>query len=443
MTEATTSSAPAASAASATEQATEQAAPPDAYTEAAVAEASAARGEPDWLRARRVEGARAFAAMPMPSPTLRPWKYTDITALDLAAFPASGASGATITVSGGPSDSPSDGASADTRPGGFAGTLARGVREREEIVRTHLGSVVTATEGKFAAANAARWSEGALVYVPRGVVFDAPVLVEVDARTADAAAVFPRVLVVAEEGAEASVVLRLLSGDAPLLAPCVIEVIAGPAANVRIVIDGRWGTATQEFTTVRSRLERDASVSVSSIAVGGALVKQTMEALLEGEGSHSTIHGVALGDGEQHFDFVTLQDHSAPRTVSEVEIRAALAGAARSVYYGITHVGEGAAGAQANQQNRNLLLSPQAKADSDPVLEILTADVIRCGHGATVGPVDEGVLFYLQSRGLDRRAALQLIVYGFLRAVADEVALPDGAEELYETVTRKLATARL
>ena len=81
---------------------------------------------------------------------------------------------------------------------------------------------------------------------------------------------------------------------------------------------------------------------------------------------------------------MTLQDHVGPRTTSDVEIKAALAGASRSIYYGITRVGEGAAGAEANQQNRNLLLSDRSKADSDPVLEILTADVIRCGHGATV-----------------------------------------------------------
>ncbi len=134
-----------------------------------------------------------------------------------------------------------------------------------------------------------------------------------------------------------------------------------------------------------------------------------------------------------------------------MEIKAALAGASRSVYYGITRVEETAAGAEANQQNRNLLLSEHAKADSDPVLEILTADVIRCGHAATVGPVDAEAMFYLQSRGLERRAALQLLVSGFFQSVAEAVPLsgagdePDDAsyETLYEAVTRKLATAEL
>src|SRR5690606_24299183 len=121
----------------------------------------------------------------------------------------------------------------------------------------------------------------------------------------------------------------------------------------------------------------------------------------------------ALGDGKQHFVFVTLQDHIGPKTTSDVEIKTALAGASRSIYYGVTRVEETASGAAAEQENRNLLLSQHSKADSDPVLEILTNEVIRCGHGATVGPVDHEALFYLSSRGLDRRQALTLLVAGF------------------------------
>src|SRR6185503_2611692 len=145
---------------------------------------------------------------------------------------------------------------------------------------------------------------------------------------------------------------------------------------------------TQDFTWVRARLERDSDLQVASLALGGKLLKQTVEVLLEGEGATSAIRAVALGDESQQFDFVTLQDHTGPRTTSLVEVKAALAGASRSAYYGITRVGAEAKGADADQTNRNLLLSGESKADSDPVLEILTANVIRCGHHAAVGPVD-------------------------------------------------------
>jgi Fe-S cluster assembly protein SufD len=251
------------------------------------------------------------------------------------------------------------------------------------------------------------------------------------------------VLVLVGEQAEVSIVLRLRSGDAPLLVSGVIEVYAHNDSRVRLLVDQRWGAATQDYTTVRSKLARNADVTIASMAVGGRVFKQTVEALIEGEGANSVIHGVALGDGEQHFDFVTLQDHIGERTTSDVQIKAALAGASKSVYYGVTRVEESAAGSQANQQNRNLLLSKHAKADSDPVLEILTADVIRCGHGATVGPVDQEAMFYLQSRGLDRRTALQLLVSGFFRTVVDAIGVEGAGEQLEEAVFAKLATAEL
>ena len=405
---------------------------PDAagrYAADAVHAASAARGEPAWLRDRRAAAARAFAAAPLPTPALRPWRYTDVTALDFAAFAPAGAPAA---FGGG-----------EAPAGGCAGPLDAAARERGGAVAERLGALVPATDGKFAAANAALWSGGAFVHAPDRAAFPAPVAVTLDAGGLAQAAIFPRLLIAAGEDAEAAVALRLRSGGAPLLAAGVIEIEAAPGARVRLLIDSRWGAATQDFTTIRARLGRGADLRIASLAIGGRVLKQTAEVALEGEGAHSAIRAAALGDAGQHFDFVTLQDHAAPRTTSEVEIKAALAGGARSIYYGVTRVGEGAAGAEANQENRNLLLSPRARADSDPVLEILTADVIRCGHAATVGPVDADALFYLQSRGLDRRTALQLLVSGFFRSIADGIAVEGVAGDLERTVFAKLAQAEL
>ena len=399
----------------------------DHYAESAVLAAAEARGEPGWLRDRRTEAARAFAAIPLPTRALRPWRYTNVTGLDFARFAPADEG---LRIGGTAPD------------GAYAGTIADAVGTHEALVRDGLGSLTPATEGKFQAANSALWSEGVLVHAAARTVFDEPIVAELDVPEGDTA-VFPRMLIVAGEQAEVTVVLRMRSGDAPLLAAGVIEIEVGQAAHVRLLIDDRWGADTQDYTTVRARLGRDADLQVASLAIGGRVLKQTVEVTLEGEGANSAIRAVALGDSDQHFDFVTLQDHVGPRTTSDVEVKAALAGASRSIYYGITRVGEGAAGAEANQQNRNLLLSDRSKADSDPVLEILTADVIRCGHGATVGPVDEEALFYLQSRGLDRRTSLQLLVSGFFQSVLRDIRLEGVAEELEETVFAKLAQAEL
>ncbi|MDP6605124.1 MAG: SufD family Fe-S cluster assembly protein [Dehalococcoidia bacterium] len=405
----------------------------DGYDEASVAGASAARDEPDWLRERRAEAARAFAAMPNPSPASRLWKYTDVTAFDFALFPPASAA---ISLSGDVPEGSSE------YPGAVT-TLRAAVEQWPDVPRSDVGKLVPSTEGKFVAANAALWDEGVYIHVPRGVTCDSPIIVDIDATALPEAAIFPRVLVLAGEQAEVTIVLRLRSGETPLLVSGVIELYAHDSSRVRLLTDERWGGQTQDFTTVRSLLGRDADARIATIALGGQLIKQTVEARLAGEGANSVIHGIALGDLDQQFDFVTLQDHEGPRTTSDVAIKAALAGASRNIYYGITRVEESAKGAEANQENRNLLLSANSKADSDPVLEILTSDVIRCGHAAAVGPVDQEALFYLQARGLDYRAALKLLVQGFFQSVAGVMGLPELEEELAEAVTAKLATAEL
>lgn len=396
------------------------------YSDAAAAEAARGRGEPDWLVSARAEASRAFAATSMPAPTLRPWKYTDVTKLDIEAF-APDATFAPRVTGAAPA-------------GGFAGTLAAGLTSHGDLIRTHLGSVIPGTEGKFTAANASQWREGVLVVAPRGQAFEAPVTVHIEGREG---AIFPRILIVAEPASQVSIILRTSSAAAALLVAGVIEVVAQADSRVRLLIDTRWGAATQEYTTLRAKVGRGADVQVGTIALGGHIVKQTVETLMEGEGSNSVIRGVAVGDTEQHFDFVTLQELIGPKTTSEVEIKTALAGASRSIYYGLTRVETTAVGASANQENRNLLLSPRAKADADPVLEILTNEVIRCGHGATVGPVDQDALFYLQSRGLDMRQSLVLLVTGFFQSVLSGLEAPGLVEELETALREKLATAEL
>jgi Fe-S cluster assembly protein SufD len=403
-----------------------------AYAPDAVVALSQERGEPAWLTEKRAEAARAFDALPMPTTQLRPWKYTDVSDLVIDQFSTALDFAAQVT--------------GNAPQGGYAGSIVDAVGDAAlaAVVESHLGSLVPATEGKFVAANSSQWQRGAFVYAPRGQAFSEPVTVTLDASGVEAnSAVFPRLLVVTEPASEVIVLVRSVSGDAPLLASQVLEIVAGADSRVKVVFDVDWGAQTREFTTVRVKTGRGADVQVATLAIGGALVKQTLEGLLEGEGSRARFRGVALGDGAQHFDFVTLQDHIGPKTQSDVEIKTALAGASRAIYYGVTRVEESGKGSAAEQENRNLLLSGQAKADSDPVLEILTNDVIRCGHGATVGPVDQDALFYLQSRGLDRRQALKLLVAGFFASVLSDVGDEALAEEVSAEVEQKLSRASI
>ena len=284
-----------------------------AYAEAAVSAAAAARNEPAWLVRSREDGARAFAATPMPTPALRPWKYTDLSRHTIEEFIPDATFAPVVT--------PGDSAGAPA--GGFAGTIADALRDTSHAaaVEAALGTVVQGGESKFVAANAAQWTGGVFVHAPRSGAFESLVTVDITAaKTHEMGAIFPRILVVAEANSEVTIIVKNRSQDAPLLVSGVVEIVANEDARVRVLFDGDWGANTWEFTTVRSRLAKAADVQIASLAIGGHLLKQHIEALIEGEGANSLIRGIALGDAEQHFDFVTLQDHMGKKSTSVVEI---------------------------------------------------------------------------------------------------------------------------
>jgi Fe-S cluster assembly protein SufD len=134
---------------------------------------------------------------------------------------------------------------------------------------------------------------------------------------------------------------------------------------------------------------------------------------------------VYFADGDQHFDHRSIQDHLGSRTASDLLYKGALKGRSRTIYSGTVIIRQGAHKCDAYQTNRNVLLSEHAKADSIPNLEILSNDPVRCGHAASVGPVDDDQLFYLQTRGIPYEEAERLIVFGFFQEVLDRVTLPE------------------
>jgi Fe-S cluster assembly protein SufD len=149
--------------------------------------------------------------------------------------------------------------------------------------------------------------------------------------------------------------------------------------------------------------------------------------------------GVYFGDGDQHIDHRSIQDHVGSRTSSDLLYKGALKGSSRTVYTGTVIIEQGAHQCDAYQTNRNVLLSETAKAHSVPNLEILTNDPTRCGHAASVGPVDENELFYLQTRGIPPEEAERLIVFGFFQEVLDRVELEEVRTGLERSIEVELA----
>jgi len=409
--------------------------------------------EPEWMLERRIRALDAYAAADLPDRVAHLWLYSDPKQFawtpDAVSFPAD----PTDDKEAAPALEPMESAAATAvaRLGASARVFlpaelrARGVIladlhtaavEHEALVRQHLATAVPETHGKFEALNLALWQDGLFVYLPRNTRIEKPLhlLVEGDARRPFQAA---RVLVVAESGAQLTLVLEFAqSDDASFASNVVVELIGGDHAQLRYVNLQRWGDQATSFLTQRARLGRDASLLAVYAGLGGRITKADLGTRLEGPGAETKFLGLAFAEHKQHFDHHTEHRHAAGRTRSDLDFKAVLKDRARSAYTGLIRIEERATGCEAYQENRNLLLTKGPRVDTIPELEILNDDV-QCTHGATVGPIDPEQLFYLQARGIDRVEAARLIAAGFVESTLTEVP-EDLRERLRAYVAERL-----
>ncbi len=426
---------------------------------------SEAAGEPGWLRDRRLEAWEAFVRLPLPSPTDgEEWRRTDVSALDLdtlrplspAGRPSGGptpkakppaplmalvgdpaaAAGLRLVVDGGQVQARL--APELVQSGVVFTSLGDAARAHPDLVREHLGSVVRSDESKFRALHGALWSGGTFLYVPDSVEIDLQ-LVTGTWLTGDGVAFMPHTLVVA--GERSRVTLVEVSGSAPGTARTyvnhAVELIPRAGAQIRYVNLQDWGRNLWEMGVVRAVLDRDSTVNTLLVAFGAGLVKTNVESRLAGQGSTSEMLGVLFGDGTQHFDYHTLQEHAAPNTTSDLLYKGALKDTARSVFAGLIRADRGAQKTNAFQLNRNLLLSEGARADSMPKLEILAND-LRCTHGASSSRLNEDQIFYLMSRALPRATAIRMMVDGFFAEVFDRIPVEMVRQRMSEAIERKM-----
>jgi Fe-S cluster assembly protein SufD len=419
-------------------------------------------GEPETVRDLRRRALEAFRALPVPSQETEEWRYTDLSGLEFEAFTpfAPGRAAANL-------DDVDDGVLAAVGEVGDRDGLLiqhnsenatshlapelerRGVRftgiddalrDDPELVEARLHRLVEPERTKLTALHAAFRTGGAFVYVPRGMHVELP-LQSVTYLDADGTAVFPHTILVVEEGASLTYIDRLVSPDLrSAVSDAVVEIYAGPAAHVRYVSLQDWGRGVTHLSVQRAEVNRDAEVRSLAVAFGGDLSRTEVESVLVGSGAHSQMLGLYFTDGSQHFDHRSLQDHVAPHCTSDLLYKGALKDASRVVYSGLIHIAPRARGSDAFQTNRNIVLSDQAKADSIPNLEIENNDV-RCSHAASVGPVDEDEVFYLQSRGIPREEAERLIVTGFFQEVLDRVPLEEVRGALESAIVAELRGA--
>ena len=374
----------------------------------------------------RADASAAYAALPLPDTTEEHWRFTDLAGFDPDSF--AGAASAEIKTM------------LDLDVSGYATVTADGI----EIEKAPEGVTfaplpedfdrlysLVGWDEKFAAHNAAMWKDGLLVVVPKGVVLEKPLYV----RIAVTGQTFWRLVVVAEEGARASLIEEYASPTADIAAysNAVTELFVEPEAKLEYVSLQNLSTETWHFASHHARVERDAELDWVAGGFGSKKGKTRIQNDLNGPGATSRVTGAYFADGEQHLDYDTFQEHIAPNCESDFAFKGALRDHATAVWRGMIRVEKDAQKTNAYQECRNLMLSPTTHAVPIPGLEILANDV-RCTHGATVGRVDREQLFYLQSRGLNRPEAERLIVRGFFQDVLDRIEL----EPVREAVTAAL-----
>ena len=424
------------------------------YSEQAMERRSA--HEPSWLRALRQQCWDVFVDTPLPTTRLEEWRYTDprmlawdqVTLADAAAGTTPSAPAAAVlqgkaaagrVVIAGTSIVSIELSDELARKGVMLLDMAHAADEYADLIQPHLAiRAATPEAGKFAALNGALWSAGIFLYVPRGVRIEEPIRVS---RYIDRAgqAYMPRTLIVTEEGSHVGFVEEMTSPDltGTTFVNGVVEILAAASSHVQHVAIQRWGAGVKHLSTVRTIAQRDANLDTLSVNLGADVARVDLTASLEGPGSRSDVLGLYYARGKQHFDHSTRQNHKVPHAQSDLLFKGALDDEAHAVFRGLIKVYPKAQRTDAYQTNRNLILSRQAQATSLPNLEI-EADDVRCSHAATVGQLDEDELFYIMSRGISRRAAERLVVFGFFGDVLERLPMPGVVQELRSEIERKL-----
>ena len=373
------------------------------------------------------EAAARYAELPVPAKTEEAWRFTDLKGFDPDSFTGTGTRAETgeqlIDVdAAGLAVVWEDGIEIVSAPEGITFEPLR-----EDHPRLH---ELVGWNEKFAAHNAALWSNGLLVHVPKNVVVEKPLYVRI-ANSAENGSLFWRLLVIAEEGSRLSLIEEYVSSDPALpgYSNAVVEIFVEQAAKLEYVSIQNLSRETWHFGTHHARVGRDGVLDWVAGGFGSKKGKIRIQNDLSGPGATSRVTGAYFADGKQHLDYDTFQEHIAPSTESDFAFKGALRENARAVWRGMIRVEEDAQKTNAYQENRNLILSDGAHADSIPGLEILANDV-RCTHGATLGRVDREQLFYLMTRGLSRSEAERLIVRGFFQDILDRIELEPVREAL-------------
>jgi Fe-S cluster assembly protein SufD len=386
----------------------------------------------DALRRRAIE---RFAERGLPTGREEAWRFTDVSPLGEVPFrPASGT--ANPAQFAGLARGPLKGcqiafvdgryapafSSLELPPGVRISSLGAVFRDDPKRVEPWLARLAEPDGNPFASLNAAFMSDGVFVYLPKETEFPRPIhLLFLSSLHGEPYMTHPRVLLIAEEAARATVVASYLGpAGGGYFTNAVTEVFLGEEAALDFTKVQRESHDAFHVEALEVRQGRGSSFTHRSVSLGARLARNDFRSVLAGEGAECTLYGLYEVAGGQLADHHTTIDHAAPHGTSRELYKGVLDGRARGVFDGKIVVRPAAQKTNAVQTNKNLLLSKNALVNTKPQLEIFANDV-KCKHGATIGQLDEAVLFYLRSRGIGLAEARRLLIHAFVSEIVDTV----------------------
>ncbi len=414
-------------------------------------------GEPGWVARLREESFARFEERGFPTTEDEDWKYTNVAPLARKAFAPAALEqvevvGVETFVSAearrsrlvfvGGVFSPELSTLEALPEGVVAEDLGAALAgEHAALVWEHLGRLFGEDADAFTALNTAFAGGGAFIHVPAGVEVSAPLqLLFLAAPGVGDAVSFPRVLVVAERHSQLDIIETYAApggDDAEYFTDAVVEVFVGEGARVTHYKVQDEGARAYHVASTHADVSRDGSYELTTVTLGAQLSRHGIEVVLGSEGAHCRVDGLYIVGTGQHADTHSLIDHREPRCTSRQNYKGILDGRSRAVFNGRVFVREGARQTDAEQSNKNLLLSSEARVDTKPQLEIYNDDV-KCSHGATVGQLEEEELFYLLSRGLHPDLARNLLTYGFAEEIVGSIKHESIRAQLDEAILNRL-----
>jgi Fe-S cluster assembly protein SufD len=313
------------------------------------------------------------------------------------------------------------------------------MRVEGELVQHHLGRVAPADDRPFASLNTAFLVDGGFVHVPAGVRMDEPVqFLYLTVPAGEPIVSHPRSLVVVDRSARCVIVETYAAyGDGQYFTNAVTELVVGDGGRLDHYRIQRENEQAYHVATTATIQGRDTVLNAHPVALGGALARHDISMVMNGENGYGLLNGLYILGGRQHADHHTTIDHAQPHCESHEYFNGVLDDRAHGVFNGRIIVRPGAQRTDSKQTNNNLVLSEDARADSQPQLEIY-ADDVKCTHGATLGPIDEKAMFYLKSRGIAPAEARSLLTYGFGAEIIDRMEIAPLQAQLDRLVRHRL-----